>query len=403
MTTDAEDRSTWPRNSQVIRRDDLLRLIEENGGPEGLDLRGTRLLNDGPTDDVITNAIDLTPEALEPLARAYREDNAGREPLWLAPDGRVALWDAKLEAVYLTRARLDNAVLAGTNLRDAKLSNATLRSANLSRAHLQRAELFQAQLHGAYLQSAQLQGADLSFAQLQGADLSFAELQGAFLAFAELQRTILLHAQLQGVDMYHVDGLDGARWYGAHLDHTLINQENLGKAIGDEIDAREKGTAKAYHEAKEAYLLLKNNFNQIGRYEDASWAYVKEQQMEKMAYHWEWRSQGWRIWRVWGSFWRWLRNWAYELATGYGERPWNPVIGGVLMILGFAGGFCVTRAVANLWDALIYSLATFATFNLADTGPTGRGADVASSVEALLGIAVLALVIFTLGNKMSRG
>jgi hypothetical protein len=73
------------------------------------------------------------------------------------------------------------------------------------------------------------------------------------------------------------------------------------------------------------------------------------------------------------------------------------------MILGFAGGFCVTRAVANLWDALIYSLATFATFNLADTGPTGRGADVASSVEALLGIAVLALVIFTLGNKMSRG
>ena len=114
-------------------------------------------------------------------------------------------------------------------------------------------------------------------------------------------------------------------------------------------------------------------------------------------------AQGWKVWRAWGSFWRWLRNWAYELATGYGERPWNPVIGGVLIILGFAGGFCATRAIANFWDALIYSLATFATFNLADTGPTGRGADVASSVEALLGISVLALVIFTLGNKMSRG
>jgi hypothetical protein len=231
--------------------------------------------------------------------------------------------------------------------------------------------------------------------------------------------------------MYGVASLDGAHWRGAFLDHTHIKKESLGKVLGDEIDAREKETAKAYHDAKEAYLLLKNNFNQIGRYEDASWAYVKEQQMEKMGFYWEhrwrllrpwWRVRRWRfllrgrylrksawgLWwlvrrRAWGSFWRWLRNWAYELATGYGERPWNPVVGGVLMILGFAGGFCATRAIGNFWDALIYSLATFATFNLADTGPTGRGADLASSVEALLGIAVLALVIFTLGNKMSRG
>lgn len=35
MTTDGEDRSAWPRKGQVIRRAELLRLIEENGGPEG--------------------------------------------------------------------------------------------------------------------------------------------------------------------------------------------------------------------------------------------------------------------------------------------------------------------------------------------------------------------------------
>jgi hypothetical protein len=35
--------------------------------------------------------------------------------------------------------------------------------------------------------------------------------------------------------------------------------------------------------------------------------------------------------------------------------------------------------------------------------PEGRLWEFASSVEALLGIAVLALVIFTVGNKMSRG
>jgi len=342
MTTDAEDRSTWPRNGQVIRRGELLRLIEENRGPKGLDLRGAIFVGDGASDDPRENPIDLSPDALAPLTAPRAQANEPSRPQWLS--------------------------VAGINLRGAHLQGAVLRDA-----------------------------------QLQGADLIGAQLQGAFLVGAQLRGAVLVGAELRRVDMYEVETLDGAHWRGAHLDQTLVRRESLGKATGDEIEAHDNRTAEAYSQATEAYLLLKNNFNQIGRYEDASWAYVKEQQMEKMAYHSEWRSQGWKVWRGWGSFWRWLRYWAYELATGYGERPWNPVVGGVLMILGFAGGFWVTRAVANFWDALIYSIATFATFNLADTGPTGRGADVASSVEALLGIAVLALVVFTLGNKMSRG
>jgi len=383
MTTDAEDRPTWPRNGQVIRRAELLRLIEENGGPDGLDLRGAILVGDRPSDNPVDNPIDLSREALAPLAAAYRRANPGSEPPWIAQHGGVRLDRAQMQSAYIRGALLDEAHLSGVHLEDAILSEATLPGAHLVAAHLDRA----------YVSATDMMSTDLTYAELGGATAFGTYLRDASLAYANLRR----------VDLYQVLSLQGVRWYGAFLSHTRIKRESLGKAIGDEIDAEKERTAEAYHRAKEAYLLLKNNFNQIGRYEDASWAYVKEQQMEKMAYHWEWRSQGWQVWRGWGSFWRWLRNWAYELATGYGERPWNPVIGGVLAILGFAAGFCATRAVANLWDALIYSLATFATFNLADTGPTGRGADVASSVEALLGIAVLALVVFTLGNKMSRG
>jgi len=364
MTTDAEDRSTWPRNGQVIRRDELLRLIEENLGPWDLDLRGGVFLGRGAHPDPGENPIDLSPEALAPLADAYREANYGQDPPWLAANGGV--------------------------------------------------DLGQAQLQEAKLSGARLQGANLRAAQLEGASLFGAHLQGAVLVAARLSRAYLMGARLQGVNLYEVKALDGAWWYGAYLDETRIGRETLGQAVGEELEVRCTGAAWHCHLAKEAYLLLKNNFSRTGRYEDASWAYVKEQQMEKMAYYREWRSGGtqfgsgwdplWFLSRpAWGSFWRWLRNWAYELATGYGERPWNPVIGGVLIILGFAGGFCATRAIGNFWDALVYSIATFATFNLADTGPTGRAADLASSVEALLGIAVLALVVFTLGNKMSRG
>lgn len=73
MTNGAEDRSTWPRNGQIIRRAELLRLIEDNGGPQELDLRGATFLGDGTSDDFRENFIDLSSEALSPLAEAYRQ------------------------------------------------------------------------------------------------------------------------------------------------------------------------------------------------------------------------------------------------------------------------------------------------------------------------------------------
>jgi len=410
MSSENEDRSTWPRNGQVIRREELLRLIEENGGPAGLDLRGARLLNDGPTEDTISNAIDLSPEALAPLAHAWRQASGGSSPAWLNSSGGIELWDAQLALTYLGHARLPRASLSGANLRRAHLSDAELRGAYLQGANLQGAYLHGTQLQGANLENARLQAAELVATDFQDARLGGAKLQAAMILFANFQGAQFNFAQLGEVDMYVAESLDGAHWHGAVLDHTRIRRDTLGKAIGDEVKALKTRWPPTYHGAKEAYLLLKNNFNQIGRYEDASWAYVKEQQMEKMAYHWEWRSQGWRVWRAWGSFRRWLRNWAYELTTGYGERPWNAVVCGLGAIVAFAVGFWATAAIgsrgaAAFLDSLVYSISAFATFNLArgDLNPEGRGVEIFSSLEAILGIGVLALVVFTLGNRMSRG
>ena len=398
MTTDAKDRSTWPRNDRVIRRDELLRLIEENGGPQGLDLRGAIFVGEGPGDDPLDNPIDLRAEALVPLVMAYRQTNGDSYPPWLGPVAGISLSRAQLQKAHLTGAQLHGASLWAAQLEGADLTGA---------------DLWGAQLQEAGLTGAQLRGAQLPYAQLEGADLTGAQLQGARLLDGQLRGADLTGAQLHGVDMYHVRSLDGARWYGAHLDHTRIRRASLGKAIGDELEAHKSKTADGYYFAMEAYLLLKNNFNQIGRYEDASWAYVKEQQMEKMAYYWEWHFWGWRVWRARGFFWRsfgrWLRNWAYELATGYGERPWNAVRAGLVAILAFAAGFWACgitggRGAVAFLDCLVYSIATFATFNLArpNLNPTGRGIEIASSLEAILGIAVLALVVFTVGNRMSR-
>jgi len=460
MTSDAEDRSTWPRNGQVIRRAELLRLIEENGGPKDLDLRGALFVGDAPGGEPERNPIDLSPEALAPLAKAYEQANGGRKAPWIGPRGGISLSEAQLQGANLGGAGLQRAdflfaQLQGAVLRRAKLewaaafcaqlegadlfaaglqsvllNSARLRGASLDSANLEGAFLLNAELRGAKLRWAQLRQASPSHAQLQQADLSHADLreaalweaqldgailheadlQGAYLRRAQLQNVHLESAKIQRTDMYGVASLDAAYWYGALLDHTRIKRESLGKAIGDEIEAHKEKRAEAYHRAKEAYLLLKNNFDQIGRYEDASWAYVKEQQMEKMAFYWEWRSKGWRVWRGWGSFWRWFRNWAYELTTGYGERPWNAVRTGLAVVLAFAVGFWGTGAIGArgavaFFDSFVYSISAFATFNLArpDLNPEGRGVEIASSLEAILGIGVLALVVFTLGNRMSRG
>jgi hypothetical protein len=209
--------------------------------------------------------------------------------------------------------------------------------------------------------------------------------------------------------------LQGAYWYAVYLDRTRIPRESLGAAIGDELITKGREPFW-FHRASEAYLALKNNFDSIGRYEDAAWAYIKEQQMEKMAYHWQWRSNGWRIWRARGPLWRWLRNWVYELLTGYGERPILPVVWAFVVIAAFTVGYAVAGNVSpdfagdpatahgshSFVDALTHSIGAFATVGFNTLEPLGWGARLLTAVESALGIGLFALFIYTLGNRMSR-
>lgn len=379
MTTDAEDRSTWPRNGQRIFRAELLRLIEENGGPEGLDLRGAVFV-DGPQEDLLwrDQPIDLSRETLASRVAAYREANGGRSPPWLASSGGI----------------------------------------NFVGVRLQSGDLVDAELQAANFEGAQLQGTNLCDAKLQGANLEGAQLQEARLEGARLDGAHLERAQLQGLDMYRIASLDGAHWYGALLDHTRIRRESLGPCIGEEKWAHNEETewrGLEYHYAKEAYLLLKSNLEQTGRYEDASWAYVKEQQMEKMAYYWGWRSYGWQICWASGFFWRWLRNWFYELTTGYGERVYMPVLWAMVVVALFTAIYAAAGNVAagdvgalkeqpthSPITALVHSIAAFATIGFNTLEPQGWGARLLTAVEAMLGIGLFALFVFTLGNRMRR-
>lgn len=111
-------------------REDVLRLIEEHGGPEGLDLSGK----------TFEAGIDL------------RDLNLG---LIILKEARFAVSfvrgtttadiGAQLQKARLIRANLQGASLRFAGLQEADLSNTNLKGANLSDTHLEGARLYRAQ------------------------------------------------------------------------------------------------------------------------------------------------------------------------------------------------------------------------------------------------------------------
>jgi len=259
-------------------REEILKMIEENGGPENLDLSGKDLSD-----------IDLSKEAIAKELEKYRKNNPDKTPPWFSQEwwgidlhGAILketnLSRAHLESAILERAHLEGAILYKAHWEGAILEGAHWSGADLSEAHLEGAFLVEAHWEGAYLWGVHLEEAFLAEAHLERVYLQDAHLEGAYLWGVHLEGARLVGAHLEKVDLSLAASLAGAYFYGAWLDQTRMTKDQLSGGIGEEID-------KEYHKAKEAYLLLKNNFNQIGRSDDASWAYRKERQMEKMTYH----------------------------------------------------------------------------------------------------------------------
>lgn len=307
-------------------------------------------------------------------------------------------------------------------------------------------------LPGIQLAGARLSGANLAGALLSGADLSNASLKGATLRETQLSNAVLQNADLRGADIRGVDlrnvaSLSRARWHNTLLEKTWVYRHQI-EPPQDELDATTGSQHGSYRHAMETFLALKTNFHSLGTYESAAWAYVKEQQMRKAIYFPTTTGKRWLVGELaeepppdWWSFsiqtlgyrirsgWlhmrlflelvprearepmqselnrqRWARNWAFELLTGYGEWPLMPVLWGLVTIAAFFLAFWLTDGVKpGGWvNALTHSLATFATVGFNNLEPVGRVARLLTAMEAALGIGLFALLIYTLGNRMSR-
>lgn len=395
--------SAKPQGNRKFALEDLLRLIEENNGPKELDLSGRDL-----------SGLDLSSEALQALMKRRGITLVDDIPVWVFPctSGRMLI------GLNLGRVNLQGANLQRTNFHGADLTRADLQGADLRDACLRAVNLYRADLRSAKLWRADMRGAIASLANFSG---------------ASLYRVLFENTQMVGTD------LSDALFESTNLSEVRLNRQSIGTHIlqerpvhlrdhlrwdDPELTASEwdRFFVHRLERAREIYTELRSSFLKYGFFDDASWAHFKERSLERQMHspgqarlyygdelpekatvlspHWWW------FYLKHTAKWFWL--WGSELSCGYGEKPLRSIWWAAVTIVTFpflywAFGGIQANGSSPAWiDYLNYSFGAFTTIGFARFETTSWIAETLTGLEALLGISILALLMFALGNRMSR-
>ncbi|HZO76208.1 MAG TPA: pentapeptide repeat-containing protein [Ktedonobacteraceae bacterium] len=316
--------------------------------------------------------------------------------------------EANLTAAFFNAADLREAVF-----QDARLIGCRILKTNASQADFARADLHTSIIEESYFVEADFQKADLQKGSLLGCDL-----RDANLIAADLERTDLRQAILKGCKLLLTN-----------FDRTKLSRRSLSGFFYEEAQGQLMNTW-------EIYDTLKANFDGIGRYGDARWAYIQERRYKRKTfapwYAWKYYAddetprteipwvQWWWHQRV-KPFWffpkytfLWLASWIADGVSGFGELPSHVIAWGVLVVAIFAlifnaSGLLVatippSSSLPQYIEALIYSISTFLTMSLntIHTAQDSIVGDVLSTIEGGLGMAWFGLLLFTLGNRISK-
>ena len=153
---------------------------------------------------------------------------------------------------------------------------------------------------------------------------------------------------------------------------------------------------KEFSQAREIYLLLKNNFHSIGRYYDEGWAFKKEKDMERKS----------------NSHFKTLHKWLWSCFLnglfGYGEQPVKVIISAIIIILIFTFLF-MSSGISNsiiggstskyFLDCAYFSVITFTTLGYGDFRPLEGWGRIFAGTEAFIGALMMALFVYTFARR----
>jgi uncharacterized protein YjbI with pentapeptide repeats len=351
-----------PSNLRKLSREAVLNLIENNGGPEGLDLSYCEFV------DVDLSNINFGGDWNVGTLGTNFEGSRFRH--------------SNLEACNLDLTSFQNALVEITNLNKASLRAANCTNTNFRKSSFRYTNLYRSQLAGADFFETNLELADLYKAK---------NIKDALLDKSNFGNKILQETNARLEEYLAV--------------HNLGNNEQV--------------IAQRFRHASEIYLDLKNAFTQQGRYQDARWAYLKERRTLRSAINplrvrksfYNELDQRIRVWN-WKWWWfylrfttKWILSWMEDFSCGYGELPPRAIVLSFVIILIFPIIYQQFGGVvgASTWlDYFNYSLGTFTTIGFNTFQATTSTSQTLTSMEAMMGISMLALLMYTLGNRISR-
>ena len=325
----------------------------------------------------------------------------------------------------LESVNFQNCLLRGANFSGSWLEKSDFSGSNIYRANFERTSLWKSNFDDTDAKQANFSHANLMDVTFRNALLFRANFEGAFLFHAILSNTWFSRKDLGPKILFDYEYF---LKFASRLD-SQFDEIEIPRSITIEQWFRDLAPHPLVM-AQETYLALKNNFSQIGRYDDASWAYVQERISEKNS-HWPPRvyrncyQDDYRalpkkgLKRIMGKLNFHLRHlskyiidWVVELTVGYGEKPLRSAIVALATIFGFSilykffGGIELVDPDASnsmLWcDYLNYSLGAFSTIGFSQFSAKTPLSQFLTSLEALSGISILALLMFALGNRVSR-
>jgi uncharacterized protein YjbI with pentapeptide repeats len=279
---------------------------------------------------------------------------------------------------------------------------------------------------------------NLDGAEFQGANLTDANLTGAKCCNANFESSLLSRATLFNTD------LRGARLSGAVLgDIRIDNQttflgmpsDNPDRSLSSKLAGRNNPYCvydPAYEgedpdedvqKAKGVYRALEEIAAAAARTRLQTQCFVRRQHLQKRSYFVNARDRKLPFSHRLSATLRWSRAKAAELVLLYGESPWRVIGYSASVIVGFGllfpvGGWIQTTAPNGssavtysrimhdpvlLWKSIYHSAMLFATGNsYGGVVTSGTIGEVLTTVEALLGPTLLALLVFVLGRRAAR-
>jgi uncharacterized protein YjbI with pentapeptide repeats len=346
----------------------------------------------------------------------------------------------KLSQEDVESAILNNDVSDGIDFSHKDLSDLDLSNRNLKKAKFKGSKLCRVKFQNSDLSDSIITEANCADANFSEAKLSRADLTNSYFRNTTFFRASLYRAKLCGA-VFPQANLKMTSIYRAVLKDAELRKENFGNKILQDSKSEFDNYLKKYlshynndpegvkrhhrgriHEVVESYRSLKKLFLDSGRYADASWAYIRERQARRRShfftnakyyYNMEVESLskpnfiGHSIFYI-NHFLRWLLDWIAELSCGYGEKPLRTLFWAIIIIPIFALMFYLSNGIISnsgsmTWiDYFNYSAASFSTIGFNQYTATISFSQTLTSIEALFGIALVALLMYALGNKISR-